>query len=152
MRSLKPILKPLHTWTGVISGVFLAVLGLTGSLIVFRAEFERAAFSKGGAISHRAGMEAAARELARLRPNSRIRRVRLPEAAADPYTFQIESQDKRTERVVCDAASGRVLGTIEPGAMDWLVDLHRNFLTGRQGRQAVGFAGIVLFLLSATGI
>ena len=150
--SLKSVLKPLHTWTGIVAGTFLTVLALTGSLILFRAEFERAAFHTSEAAGNRVSLDKAASEVARFRPDWLVRRVRLPERAGDPYVYQIESTDKRTERVVCDAASGRVLGTIQPGAMDWLVDLHRNFLSGKQGRQAVGVAGIVLFLLSATGL
>jgi hypothetical protein len=38
----KPALK-IHTWIGIASGVFLSVIALTGGVILFRAEFERAA-------------------------------------------------------------------------------------------------------------
>ncbi len=149
------LLKPFHTWTGIIAGLFLSVIALTGSLIVFRAEFERAALPRGvpaAGSSRRVAIDEAAREIARLRPDFRIRRVQLPRAAGDPYIFQVESEDKRTERVVSDASSGRVLGTLQTGTVDWLVDLHRNFLAGKHGRTAVGIAGIVLFVLGATGI
>lgn len=152
-RSVRSILKPLHTWIGLTTGLVLAVISLSGSFIVFRAEFERTALPggahSGGAV--RVGLNEAAKEIARLRPDSQIRRVQLPRAAADHYVFQLESGDRRTERVAVDAVSGSVLGTLQTPAMDWFVDLHRNLLSGKTGRKAVGIAGIVLFVLSATG-
>lgn len=154
-RPKNALLKPLHTWTGIVAGLFLSVLALTGSLIVFRVEFERAALPRGvpsAGSSLRVGVDGAAREVARLRPDSRIRRVRFSQTAGDPFIFQVESEGKRTERIVADASSGRVLGTLETGTVDWLVDLHRNFLSGKGGRKAVGIAGVVLFVISATGI
>lgn len=152
-RRTRAWLKPLHNWTGIIAGLFLAVLAFTGSIIVFRAEFERASLPRGAAAagSQTLSLDDAAREVARTRPGGNIRQVRLPLHPGDPYIFRVESEGKKTERVVSDASSGRVLGTLETGAIDWVVDLHRNFLAGRNGRKAVGIAGIVLFFLSATG-
>jgi uncharacterized iron-regulated membrane protein len=152
-RSKKPVLKTIHTWIGIVSGLFLSVIALTGSVILFRAEFERAALPKGApAASGRVGLDEAAREIGRFRPGSNIRRVKLPAETGDPYIFQVESDGKRTERIVSDASSGRILGTLQPGWVEWTVDLHRNFLSGKSGRKAVGIAGIVLFALSATGL
>lgn len=154
--STKPVLKTVHTWIGIVSGVFLSVVALTGSVILFRAEFERAAMPlpvpAPANPAQRTGIDGAAREIARLRPDSTIRRVRIPAGPQDPYIFQVQSSGKRTERIVSDAASGRALGTLQPGWIDWMVDLHRNLLSGTTGRKAVGAVGIVLFVLSATGM
>jgi hypothetical protein len=38
---------------------------------------------------------------------------------------------EHTERIVTDASSGSVLGTLETRGVDWLVDLHHN-LRGRR--------------------
>jgi len=42
IRSNKPALKTIHAWIGIISGAFLSIIALTGSVVVFRAEFEMA--------------------------------------------------------------------------------------------------------------
>src|SRR5258708_36199023 len=120
-----PLLKALHTWTGIIGGLFVSVLGLTGSVIVFRGAFERAALPKpsAGVVTGAARLDDAAREVGRFRPDSQIRRVRFPESAGAPYIFQVESGAKKTERIVADAATGRVTGVLVTGWMDWLVDL-----------------------------
>jgi uncharacterized iron-regulated membrane protein len=138
-----------------VAGLFLSVIAVTGSVILFRAEFERAAYPSGtaGNRAHHANLDQAAGEVLQARPGWRIRRVRLPQAAGDPYIFQVESEDKDTERIVADASTGRVLGALrQSGTVDWLVDLHRNLLSGKQGRKAVGVFGIVLLVLSISGI
>ena len=154
-RSKRQVLKVVHTWTGIVAGTFLSVLALTGSVILFRAQFERAALPKSAAVaglSRRVTLDDAAREVGRVFPDARIRRVRLPVETGDPYIFQVESSEARTSRVVCDASSGRILGTVETGWVEWVIDLHRNVLSGKTGRKAVGIEGIVLFALSATGL
>ena len=158
MKSVKAfrtaLLRPVHTWIGISAGAVLSVIALSGSVITFRADLERAAMPRStvAATARRIDIDRAAQEVARFRPNSRIRRVRLPAETSDPYVFQVESAGKRTERIVSDAATGRILGTLQPGWVEWVVDLHRNLLSGATGRKAVGIAGIVLFALSTTGL
>ena len=153
-RSKKPALKTIHTWIGIISGLFLSVIGLTGSVILFRADFERAALprSAGAEMEHRAGLDDIARELSNVRPEFHIRRVYLPAQPGQPYIVQVQSAGKRSERIALDASNGKILATIQPGWVDWMVDLHRNLLSGPTGRSIVGGFGIVLFTLSATGL
>lgn len=151
----RQVLKPVHIWIGIICGVVVLVVALTGSVIVFRTDFVRnsvPATSATASSAQRITLEDAALAALRFRQGSTISRVRFPTSAADPYTFQIESKGQRTERIAVDSSSGRVLGVIEPGWVDWMIDLHRNLLSGRQGRQAVGFVGILLFVLSTTGL
>ncbi len=149
------MLKPLHTWVGLLAGAFLSVIGLTGSVITFRGDLDRAAMpwpTATGITSRRVGLDEAAQELARFRPDVRIRRVRLPVHAGDSYVFQVDTGAKRTVRIVLDSSTGRILGTLQTGWVEWVVDLHRNLLSGKTGRKAVGVAGIILFLLSASGL
>jgi uncharacterized iron-regulated membrane protein len=153
--SKKPLLKTIHTWIGIVSGVVLSAVALTGSVILFRGEFERASMPRSGSppdTSRRTSIDEAARAVAAMRPDSHIRRVRIPAAPGDPYVFQVQSSGKRTERIVADASTGQILGALESGWVDWMVDLHRNLLSGDRGRTAVGAIGIVLFTLSSTGL
>jgi uncharacterized iron-regulated membrane protein len=154
-RSSRSVLKTVHTWIGIASGLFLSVIALSGSVILFRSEFERAALSPGAAASGATGrvsISDAAREIWELPPDSQIRRVRIPALPDEPYIFQVQSKGKRTERIVVDASTAQALGTIQPGWVDWFVDLHRDLLFGSNGRSTVGVFGIVLFILSATGL
>jgi uncharacterized iron-regulated membrane protein len=154
IRSGKPLLKTIHTWIGICTGLFLSVIAVTGSVILFRAEFERASLPAGeaGDLSHRVSLSQVVQEVAKVRPDSRIRRVRIPVGREDTYVIQVQSAGKRTERVVADAFSAKILGTLQTGWVEWMIDLHRNLLSGNAGRGIVGGFGIVLFVLSATGL
>ena len=148
----KAVLKSIHTWIGIVSGVFLSLIALTGSVILFRAEFERAALPPHGSAMQRVSIGQASAAVAGLRPEATVRRVRLPKDRFDPYIFQIQSGGKRMERLVVDSSTAQVAGSIQPNWVDWMVDLHRNLLSGTTGRSIVGGFGIVLFTLSATGL
>jgi uncharacterized iron-regulated membrane protein len=153
-RPRKQVLRSLHSWVGLTAGAFLAIIGLAGSIIVFRNELERAAMPRGVAsttTNHLVNLDVVAGEIAHLRPGGHIRRVRLP-SEGEPLVIQVESGDKLTERIAVDSASGGFLGTMRASWVDWMIDLHRNLLSGKQGRKAVGFAGVILFALSMSGI
>ena len=95
----------------------------------------------------------AEREIDRLQPGARVTRVYLPSNANDPYIFQIRSAEDQTRRMVVDASSGKVVGELKKVAwMDWLIDLHRNVLTGKTGRKIVGFIGILGVAMGVTGL
>jgi uncharacterized iron-regulated membrane protein len=155
-RANRAWLKSLHIWIGIPAGLFISIIGLTGSVIVLRSYFERAAMPRGSFVSpqsvHPGSIDLAAREVARLRPDAAIRRVKLPVTPGDPFIFQVEAPEVKAEHVVAEAATGRVTGTLNVAWLEWLVDLHHNLLTGKSGRKAVGFVGMSLFLLSATGL
>ena len=153
-RPRKQVLRSLHSWVGLTAGAFLAIIGLAGSIIVFRNELERAAMPRGIAsttTNHPVNLDVVAGEITRLRPGGHIRRVRLS-SEGEPLVIQVESDNKLTERIAVDSASGHFLGTMRASWVDWMIDLHRNLLSGKQGRKAVGFAGIILFALSMSGI
>jgi uncharacterized iron-regulated membrane protein len=96
-------------------------------------------------------LDVVAGEITELRPGAHIRRVRLP-SEGKPLVIQVESDNKLTERIAVDSTSGQFLGTMRAGWVEWMIDLHRNLLSGKQGRKAVGFAGVILFGLSISGI
>lgn len=141
--------KWIHTWIGLVAGLVIAVISLAGSVIVFRSEIPLASFPKstGGVV----GLDAIAGRITKTDPNAQVRRVRFPAQAGDPFVVQVESGGKQ-EKLVCDASSGRVLGTLKTAFTDWMVDLHRNLLAAKTGRKAVGDFGIVLFVLAGSGM
>lgn len=134
---------------GLVAGLVIAVVSLTGSVIVFRTEIPLASFprSAGGVVS----LDTIASQIAQTNPNAQISRVRFPEHAGDPFVIQVASAGKQL-RLVCDASTGRVLGALNTTFTDWMVDLHRNLLAGKTGRKAVGVVGILLFVLAGSGM
>ncbi len=150
-RSARALLKTAHTWIGLIAGIFLVAIGLTGTVILFRAEFETAGLPHYSTVGPLVSLDKAAAEVQKQVPDGQIRRVRLPEAPGAPLIFQVQGPQKKTVRIAADSISGRVVGTVRSDWMDWMVDLHRNLLSGPTGRKAVGYLGIALFILSISG-
>jgi uncharacterized iron-regulated membrane protein len=153
---LRPATRWLHTWGGIILGGVVSVICLTGSVIVFRQEIERARWpqsSTEAGTSHRLSLDSAAEEITRSRPGSSVTRVSFPARPNDPYVFQIKSADKQTHRLAIDASTGRILAEVpQTQWLDWVIDLHRNVLAGKTGRKIVGGIGIVWAALAATGL
>lgn len=147
----RPFLKWIHTWVGLIAGLVIAVVGLTGSVIVFRSEIERAQWPAGAGSTRTVGLDEVALQIAQVKPEAKIRRVHLPAHAGDPYIVQVDSEGKQ-QRLVTEASTGRILGTEDTKWVDWMIDLHRNLLIGKTGRKAVGIVGVILFSLAATGL
>jgi uncharacterized iron-regulated membrane protein len=143
--------KWIHTWAGLIAGLFVAVVCLTGSVIVFRSEIELASSPHGKKAELQVGLDAIATQVSHAIPNARVRRVRFPVNSGDPFVVQIDSGGKQ-ESVVCEASTGRVLGKLNTEFVSWVIDLHRNLLVGKTGRKAVGVVGTILFALATTGM
>jgi uncharacterized iron-regulated membrane protein len=145
------LFKWVHTWIGLVAGLVIAVVSLTGSVSVFRTEIQLASSPRGAGGPRVVGLDEIASQIAHADPNAQIRRVRFPAAPGDPFVVQVELAGKQ-KHLVCEASTGRVLGTLQTGWTDWMVDLHRNLLAGKTGRKAVGAIGMVLFMLAATGL
>ncbi|MEI9971010.1 MAG: PepSY-associated TM helix domain-containing protein [Ignavibacteriota bacterium] len=150
-RGQRPIFKWAHTWIGLVAGLVIAIISLTGSVIVFRNEIEVASSPHGSHGSRIVGLNELAQQVAHARPDAQVRRVRFPERTGDPFVVQVQSGGK-SERLVCDASTGRVVGVLNTGFVEWTTDLHRNLLAAKTGRKAVGIGGIILFTMAATGI
>ncbi len=150
-KRFRSVFRLIHTWLGITLGAVLAITCLTGSVIVFRQEADRP--FRAGVPSGAVSLDRAAGEVMRFVPGDRVTRVRFPILPGDPYVFQIRSTGGQTERVALDGASVKVLGALPSVSwMDWMIDLHRNLLSGQAGRKIVGAVGILALVLSLTAV
>lgn len=144
----------MHLYAGLLVGVYFAVIGLTGSLLVFRPEAERAMALGQRLPDERAStvgpLQAAWNNLRREYPGQAIAAFAMNQypgsRPGDPYRARVLSPT-RTTFVWVDAASGQVLGAQHP-AIVWLQNLHFNLFAGRTGL-IVNAAGAVLFVVMA---
>lgn len=155
MRMRKLILK-LHTYVGLTAGLLLALCGLTGSLLVFGEELDRALnpsllrVEPGTEVAPLQAVLDAARQTL---PGEKPSRIRLPreDDNACEVCFTAEG-DPRC--VYVDPYSARVLGTRVPAQSfkGRLFYLHRRLLSGEAGETVVGVGGILLLALSLSGV
>jgi uncharacterized iron-regulated membrane protein len=141
--TLQKKLRIVHLWLGLIAGLFIVMMTVSGLIIVFRPQFEKASAPKvaPGAI-HLSLIEQS------LGAGTRIRRVAFPESPTEPLLVQT---DKAQE--FFDGSTGRDLGPQQKIAwLNWVIDLHQNLLLGKTGRLLTALIGIPLLLLSLTGL
>ncbi|HTO39698.1 MAG TPA: PepSY-associated TM helix domain-containing protein [Rhizomicrobium sp.] len=158
--TFRNVLFQLHLWTGLTLGLLFALLGLSGSALVYHDDmlaFAQAPAPKATAIGVALPLDvllAAAREKTSYAGLSTT--LTLPQAKGEPAAFRFQNAaTRKATDVYVDPASAVVLGA-HPSANDSVFrlmhDLHgRFFVPGREGRQLVGWLGVAMLLLGLSG-
>jgi uncharacterized iron-regulated membrane protein len=146
----------IHLWTGIGVGLYILVISVTGSAIVFRREITRLAWTPpqvtpAGPLMTADQLTAAAKKAyprfesfkvtfsknpSRAAVVGMTRGQRLRERAFDPYTGKDLSD----------------VGTDEPKLLNWMVRLHDDLLASHTGRLVNGFGALVFTILCLTGV
>jgi uncharacterized iron-regulated membrane protein len=163
-----------HMWIGLILGILCAVLGLSGSVLVYDDVLNKLldpppfAVTQGSPLPL-AMIAGAAREAAQEKGVSPGQlQITFPKKPADAVAVRVgqispmgtmglqNGPRGRGLQVFIDPVSGQVLGTrsdIGPAIVRFAHQLHGNFLLGREGRSiVVGWLGVAMLLLGATGL
>lgn len=153
---LRRALFQVHLWTGVGVGLYVLVVSLTGSVLVYRNELYRR-FSPvpvivegtGAALSIDALKDAALRAY----PGYAIDEVRPGETPNHALEVTLSRDDHRLPRLL-HPFTGVDLGNPVPAGYRftaWLLDLHDNLLAGETGRRVNGIGALLLLLLCLSG-
>lgn len=158
----------LHRWIGLNLGIWFALVGLSGSVLVFEDEVD--AFLNPALLvepsnaphllPHRI-LDRAEGEF----PLGHVERIRVPKGQHDVYRLLVRvAPHMRVESDRVEAmfspASGELLGTREaevmglsrPYLLKTLYEFHRNVLLGNFGSNIVGLAGFLLMSSAFTGL
>lgn len=165
--SVRRLLFQIHLWSGLILALPLALLGLTGSMLVYHDEIDglfaadRTVLTAGGPVRSPVDIVAAARASL---PDSAIAvSFAMPREPGQPATLRVAPRARAGQRgaaqtIAIDPVTLAVLDAPARGRggfdlMRMIHNLHGNFLvTGRLGRDLVGYAGIVMLGLGLSGI
>jgi len=154
---LRRALFQVHLWSGIALGLYILMISVTGSVLVYRNELFRAATAR-PILSKGSGprlTDAQLAEAARRRyPGyqvGRINRARNLDQAVDVSL----SRGHATKIRLFDPRSGSDLGNSVPTGI-WLVsnliDLHDNLLAGPNGRKVNGAGALASLALTVTGL
>lgn len=172
---LRRFLGLIHLWSGLILCLPLVLIGLTGSILVFQEEIEALTSrivqaSTSGEIQPVGAMIAAAEQAAAssAMSGSKATAIALPQAPGDPAVIRMSAPRSGGAsgggpaggpggggQILLDPVTLSVLDIRRPGGgfMMTLHRLHANLLIGgRDGRTVVGWLGVVMLLLGASGI
>jgi uncharacterized iron-regulated membrane protein len=146
----------LHLWAGIIVAAYLVLIGVTGSILVFRPELEGISglnpWHTRQAKEPFADMATVVANVHAAYPRFRIVSITSP-SQTDP-TFATTLQGRGRIKVASSAGRGEVLGEF-PGSATWIDvvrDLHETLLVRRTGRILNGVGAAILLLLSGTGL
>jgi uncharacterized iron-regulated membrane protein len=153
---LRKLLFQVHLWTGIGVGLYVLLMSLSGSAVVFRRELMRSlALEPRVAVGPAPRMnEDALRQIAqRSYPEYNVTRVSLrknPDQAAEIW---LEQPGKKLRRLFNPYTGADLGNSLRRGFrfVLWLVDLHDNLLAGNTGRLFNAAGGIFTAILCLTG-
>ena len=154
---LRRALFQVHLWSGVILGLYVLMISVTGSVLVYSNELFRAASAKpvltkgtGPRLSDAQLMEAAKRIYPAYRV-AHLGRASDPDQAVDVRL----QRGQEIQHRLFDPRTGQDLGNAIPVGIQlisWLMDLHDNLFGGPTGRRVNGVAAAALLAIGFTGI
>ena len=145
----------VHLWTGIGVGLYVLMISISGSAIVFRREITRLAWTPpavtpAGPLMTVEPLSAAAKKAY---PRFEISRVTFSNDPARAAVVAMTRGQRVRERAF-NPYTGKDLsdvGTDEPKLLSWLVKLHDDLLADRTGRLVNGAGGLLLTVLCLTG-
>lgn len=153
----RKVIHKLHLWLSLVAGLFIVLICLTGSILVFEAEITRALHPElfqvtpGKVISIEQAMDAvkAGHE------KRTIDRIYAPDHRDSDGVIYFRVKDgKENKYVYVDPGTGKVVG--ERGSdsfFGWVFEVHRYLLMKDfKGAEIVGAIGFVITFITITGI
>lgn len=154
---IRKVLFQIHLWAGIGVGLYVVLISLSGSLLVFRIEYYNY-FRPGSTVEARStdrlsgdALKAAAKQRY---PALAVTTVQLPRGRNRPAEVFLEGHGVKLHRLF-DPYTGEELGDAEPQAAKFfekVAGLHNDLLGGPTGRTLNGVGGVVLTIMSLTGL
>jgi uncharacterized iron-regulated membrane protein len=145
----------LHLWVGLIIALYMAIIGITGSVLVFRQELDALTLPRQWRALSTTSPAHAGIVVARLKrayPDRRILSLMAPTAFNPTFVATLLGRGRIS--VACDPTTGEVLGPA-PRPAAWLSfvrQVHETLLIRGTGRVWNGGGAAFLLLLAATGL
>jgi uncharacterized iron-regulated membrane protein len=150
---MRDALLKIHRWVGLIAGIAILVLAVTGCVLVFESDIERslhASVLKVTPGAERVPLQQAVEAVRAAYPSDTPTGVSFPQRPN--HALQINLRSGLTAGV--DPYSGRVLGTIDrsKSVTVFVHVLHTRFLAGRPGELVAGGFTVVTLLMALSGV
>ncbi len=151
---LRRALFQVHLWTGILTGLYIVVVCVTGAALVFRIDLQRAQHPHLFTPSAPGPTAPAATILESIRdayPGDRLSGIDAPTTTRPTYLAYVV-RGPQFLTILADPVTGTVLGELpERSFVRTVQDLHFDLLGGRTGRVVNGFGALGLLLMCLTG-
>lgn len=150
----------VHRYLGLVAGLILVIVGLTGSLLIFEHEMDDWNIQQrfGHVISQEQRLSPGTltntvKTAYAHHPDWKVRQVNMP-SNQEFYTIRLTRPDDTQWEVFVNPYTGVVMGDRqrETALFSRVLDLHYQLLAGDLGLKIVGIAALFLCVLSITGI
>ncbi|BAU28102.1 putative iron-regulated membrane protein [Aneurinibacillus soli] len=154
---MRKAIGKIHLALSLLAGIFIVLISLTGSLLVFEHEIERLFqpklyhVSAGPVVSYEQALTAAKKA----HPKADVQRVYTPDEASTEGVYIFQMKDgKSSFSVYVDPGTGRINGEEgDQSFFTWVLELHRYLLLKDfNGAEITGIIGFLLFFITVSGI
>jgi uncharacterized iron-regulated membrane protein len=148
---MKRLFLCIHRWLGLSSALFLLLIGLSGSLLVFRPELQSISLPS-PATSQVISYQRLAEAVSVRYPTSRFN-LRFVEQPRGVVLARVHTSGGE-RHLWLDASQAVVLSdeAADQGTFNWLFDLHQRLLLGEVGEWLSGGSGLLLALGCLSGL
>lgn len=145
----------LHLWVGVLTGLYLSIVCVTGSALVFRIDIQRALYPvllTAGASEPLVDPLTVMERVSRAYPDHVLSGVEAPTTARDTYLAYV-TKGSSFLTVLVDPVSADVLGELPRRTLVGAIqELHFNLMLGRAGRVFNGVGAGCALVMCLTGL
>jgi uncharacterized iron-regulated membrane protein len=154
---LRPAVLVLHRLIGIIVGIVIGVIGLTGSALVFWHEIHHelnSALTEVVPQEQSISIDEIQETVEKTYPDWQISSIQMPRSLNHSYAIAITSKQDKSLNVYVNPYTNAILGSLqwESTLMGIIYEIHESFLAGDIGKKVVGICGILLVLLSISGV
>jgi uncharacterized iron-regulated membrane protein len=146
----------VHLWVGIAAGLYILMISITGSAIVYRPQISRR-YQRKPVVLEPAASRMSESELrqraAQLYPKYDVADYFEAKKPTDPVAIVLRNDSAHMQRLFNPYTGADLGDPLSPAvrAMEWLSDLHDNLLGGKKGRAVNGVGAICCTVLALTG-
>jgi uncharacterized iron-regulated membrane protein len=143
----------VHLWVGLLTGLYISVVCVTGAALVFRIDMQRALHPHLFTPSSMAVADPGTvlESVRAAYPNDRVSGIDTPSTERPTYLAYV-GRGSQFLTVLIDPATAMVLGELpDRSLVRTIQELHFNLLGGRTGRLVNGIGAMLLLTMCVTG-
>jgi uncharacterized iron-regulated membrane protein len=159
----KSFLLSIHSVAGLVAGVFILLLSVSGTILVFHDEvdgLQKPAVETNGKAP--VTIDSCYRVIQQHYPNAEISSCQLPGNTGGPYSFFIYDSSfnsgKAVQELFIQPYTGQIIGSrggsddMKHNFTGWLSKFHNSFHAGKKGEWLLGLIAVIFVLSIFTGI
>jgi uncharacterized iron-regulated membrane protein len=144
-----------HKWSGLVAGLFILLMGLTGSILVFHEEIEALDYRKEWTVPNNqaVSIDRALKTVVEKFPGWDIRLQRFSSSPKNTLIFQLRRPDARLV-IFVHPSQGKIIKIMDQkdSKVYWILKLHYSLHSGIIGESLILLVGLGFLLSLVTGL